>query len=509
MGHRTMLLAIDGELGKDDVEALKFMCRDLLPLKRLSKVSSGIELFELLEKEDVLNKDDVFIVAELLYRIQQIALLKKIPISREEVVRHLPQKGRVSHYRQLLFHLSENITRDDLKAVKFLLQDQLPKCKLEENMTMLALLLEMEKQEMLTENNLDTLQNVCQIISQDLVKQINEYKSSLVTELPLPKQECQIHDNDVKMVGPQKTCGPPCETSSHEESSELLLQGENPSLQSSVGAETIPGTIDHMVTPAYRMNNTTRGYCVIINNYQFQMPLPPRKGSDTDADNLNRVFTWLGFEVLVYRDKTKAGILTIMREMKMKDHSLRDCFVCCVLTHGEDGSVYGTDAQLVSIREITAFFTCSECQTLTDKPKLFFIQACQGKESQQACFLQADARSSTTHTNEVKSIIPNEGDFLVGMATVPGYLSYRHIWNGTWYIQALCRHLRMCVPQGEDILSILTKVNSEVSGKLAFGVNTQMPEPRFTLRKRLIFPIPGSVLAEFEPTAGAMPDANP
>ena len=44
--------------------------------------------------------------------------------------------------------------------------------------------------------------------------------------------------------------------------------------------------------------------------------------------------------------------------------------------------------------------------------------------------------------------------------------------------------------RGEDILTILTKVNFEVSNKDDKRImGKQMPQPAFTLRKKLFFPL--------------------
>lgn len=42
-----------------------------------------------------------------------------------------------------------------------------------------------------------------------------------------------------------------------------------------------------------------------------------------------------------------------------------------------------------------------------------------------------------------------------------------------------------------DLLSILTEVNNDVSKKTANN-RKQMPQPVYTLRKRVVFPIPSS-----------------
>jgi len=62
-------------------------------------------------------------------------------------------------------------------------------------------------------------------------------------------------------------------------------------------------------------------------------------------------------------------------------HRSADAFVLVLLTHGSQGSVYGVDGEKVLIDEITTLFDGSHCPQLQNKPKLFFIQACQGRES--------------------------------------------------------------------------------------------------------------------------------
>lgn len=45
--------------------------------------------------------------------------------------------------------------------------------------------------------------------------------------------------------------------------------------------------------------------------------------------------------------------------------------------------------------------------------------------------------------------------------------------------------------RGEDILSILTQVNEDVAIRVnPSGTKKQMPQPAYTLRKKIIFPIP-------------------
>jgi caspase 8 len=45
-----------------------------------------------------------------------------------------------------------------------------------------------------------------------------------------------------------------------------------------------------------------------------------------------------------------------------------------------------------------------------------------------------------------KRYIPDEADFLLGMATVTNCVSYRDPLRGTWFIQSLCRSLKERCP---------------------------------------------------------------
>jgi len=61
-------------------------------------------------------------------------------------------------------------------------------------------------------------------------------------------------------------------------------------------------------------------------------------------------------------------------------HQSADAFVLVLLTHGSQGSVYGIDGEKVPVDAITSLFDGCNCPQLQNKPKLFFIQACQGRE---------------------------------------------------------------------------------------------------------------------------------
>lgn len=73
--------------------------------------------------------------------------------------------------------------------------------------------------------------------------------------------------------------------------------------------------------------------------------------------------------VILYNIDTQIWPLTVSKE----DHSQSASFVCVLLSHGDEGVLYGTDSA-VDLKELTGLFRGDRCRSLVGKPKLFFIQ---------------------------------------------------------------------------------------------------------------------------------------
>lgn len=121
-----------------------------------------------------------------------------------------------------------------------------------------------------------------------------------------------------------------------------------------------------------------------------------------------------------------------------------------LLSHGEKGCVFGTDGERVPLQDITEPFTSRRAPTLAGKPKLFFIQACQGDRLQQGrvpCSLKPAREGGDESQLEEDAglvrvdTVPDCADFLLGMATVQDYKSFRNVTSGSIYIQELCHQL--------------------------------------------------------------------
>ena len=60
-------------------------------------------------------------------------------------------------------------------------------------------------------------------------------------------------------------------------------------------------------------------------------------------------------------------------------HEASDSCICCLLSYGEEGKIWGKDSNPVNVHGISRMLV--ECKSLEGKPKIFFIQACQGNEA--------------------------------------------------------------------------------------------------------------------------------
>ena len=124
------------------------------------------------------------------------------------------------------------------------------------------------------------------------------------------------------------------------------------------------------------MQTEVRGHLLLINNKDFlpHTRMKTRKGSDVDADAMKSLFEELGFIVSDFKNLTTDQMRSELKKAAFKNYSSLGCSVCCILSHGSEGVLYGTDAA-ISIQEVTSYF---HGRNLAGKPKLFIFQACQG-----------------------------------------------------------------------------------------------------------------------------------
>ncbi|XP_007905079.2 caspase-3 [Callorhinchus milii] len=207
----------------------------------------------------------------------------------------------------------------------------------------------------------------------------------------------------------------------------------------------------------YKMDYQCIGYCIIFNNKHFdpQTGMNVRNGTDEDVGRLQKTFKSLGFNVQIHNDKSCSDMSKTLVDVSMKDHTEMASFVCVILSHGEEGLIYGTDGA-IKFNELIRVFKGNNCKTLLGKPKMFFVQACRGNEFDSGVEVDSVGEENSSQK------IPIEADFLYVYSTAPGYYSWRNTSKGSWFIESLC-HVLNTYGKKLEIMQILTKVNHKVA----------------------------------------------
>lgn len=251
--------------------------------------------------------------------------------------------------------------------------------------------------------------------------------------------------------------------------------------------------VDDVDLGAYPMSTYPRGVALIINNEHFEK-MPPRPGTEKDGKALQHLFTHLGFTTVLHQDLKAEAMRATLKSLAERDHSLANCLVVAILSHGEEGGmIHGKDDILINIKELTNLFSGQACPSLAGKPKLFFIQACRGKEfdlpvsvKESTDYHPPSSEERETVDGTQKSLLPDQADFLLSFSTAEGYVSWRNSAYGSWYVKALVEAMHELAGK-EHLVDILTEVNRRVAENQSQSGFRQIPAVVNQMRKRLYF----------------------
>lgn len=253
---------------------------------------------------------------------------------------------------------------------------------------------------------------------------------------------------------------------------------------------------------SYRIKSSPRGLALVISNVNFDPCAAPdldlRKGGEVDEEVLRKVFTELDYMVTVRRDLTAQDMkMCIENFSRRSDHRTVDSCVVCLLSHGVEGAIYGTDGQLLQLEWVFEAFDNAHCPLLQNKPKMFFIQACRGEEmdcgveqidgpvriSSPSCEQrdagregQAGAESRLTgNIGQPRIKLPQRSDMICGFASLKGQrictAAMRNTKRGSWFIQELNTALRLNA-RDTHMADILVQVNGRIKEREGYAPGT-------------------------------------
>ncbi|KAH9377304.1 hypothetical protein HPB48_000651 [Haemaphysalis longicornis] len=164
-----------------------------------------------------------------------------------------------------------------------------------------------------------------------------------------------------------------------------------------------------------------------------------------------------------------------------------DCLVVVLMSHGGKDTIrgsdneplpqqciYGSDDEPVALESICELFNNKNCPSLQGKPKLFFIQACRGRnqDAGTAKYVPPDRTDDAAVQTNSDSVpiqkVPTVTDTCFCYASVDNYVSHRNGATGSWLLSAVCEVFseHACtMPLLELLLLVQGKVNTRVSDK--------------------------------------------
>ncbi|XP_044064934.1 caspase-2 isoform X5 [Siniperca chuatsi] len=286
----------------------------------------------------------------------------------------------------------------------------------------------------------------------------------------------------------------------HAESMEFSLDADSP-----INTPVLPCTSDFYLShcqQSYRMNSSPRGFALVISNVIFDPcaapDLDPRKGGEVDDEVLRKVFTELDYLVTVHRDLTAQSMRTCIENFcRRPEHRTMDSCVVCLLSHGVEGAIYGTDGQLLQLDWVFEAFDNAHCPLLQNKPKMFFIQACRGEEMDcgveqidgpaRTCSPsceqwdagregQGDANSRQRgDMGRPRIKLPQRSDMICGFASLKGQrictAAMRNTKRGSWFIQELNTALRLHA-RDTHLADIMVQVNRRIKEREGYAPGT-------------------------------------
>lgn len=468
---------IQEELDKEEEEMMVFLCRDLAP--DLATADLKEILLALNEREKLTPAG----LSELVYRVKRFDLLRRILNTEKETVEaHLARSLRlIPDYRVLMVEINENLEKDEVGSLGFLLRDYAPRMKMAKDKSFLALIIDLEKLNLVSPTQLDLIENCFRSIHRiDLIRKIQKYKNEALMS-SIHSQAVYVNAHQASLPN-LNLIDPPYTSRIQKENREKLQNGSSLTLAEPVRMSiqesgSVPcKTSDDL----YRMQSQPLGICLIIDCI----------GNDTDV--LEETFKGLGYDVHCHRYLSIRSMNDTLREVaRWQKHRNCDSFICVLVSRGNSQSIFCTDHTFSGfpLEQIKKHFTADSCPELLGKPKLFFIQNYIVSENEEECtsLLEVDGKSENF---SAKVSIPQGADILWSHCKVDVSTLEQSPASSSYYLRCLVELLRNPYKRKLCILDIHMELNKKV-----YDWNTTAdPSQQYslllqhTLRKKLSFP---------------------
>jgi len=228
----------------------------------------------------------------------------------------------------------------------------------------------------------------------------------------------------------------------------------------------------------YKLDRKRMGTAIIVNNLNKEQT-PTRN----DVERMSNVLKVIGFDVEIYTDMTGKQMNDLKHQFTEETrHRDANCFLILIISHGTaDNFIQCTEGS--KTWNIECLVTeVSDIKTLEGRPKLFFIEACRGQESNLTNVMMT---KSGPLPQQMGISLPSKQDVFVGFATVPGFASFTSL-AGSPYLQSLSSKLEE-KHSSMDLSDIHLLVKRQLATTKLAGGNRQGAEERSSLLFKLMF----------------------
>ena len=130
---------------------------------------------------------------------------------------------------------------------------------------------------------------------------------------------------------------------------------------------------------------------VIINNEKFKN-LKERSWSKSDLQKITELEHVIGLRFNIHRNCSAQKMKSVLEVEKGNLSEETSALLVFIMTHGDKGDMlYGSDNNLIPLKELVEIFESDKCEYLRDKPKIFIIHACRGDGEEPASNQQLEA----------------------------------------------------------------------------------------------------------------------
>lgn len=235
---------------------------------------------------------------------------------------------------------------------------------------------------------------------------------------------------------------------------------------------------------------------LLINNVDFDDKAMKRSGAEKDEENMEKLLMELDYQVVKRPNLSAKEMDEALRNFAQREeHKYSDSAFVVIMSHGKRDAIMGVHYHRTNnpsdsfpVDNVYRHLNSENCPALRDKPKVILIQACRGGEHGRVW--ASDGEPDEPMEIEDDDFVHKEKDFISLMSCTPDTKSYRHVQNGTFYVQTLVDVFIKCAHE-DHIEELFRKVLRRFDNPNMIGNFKQMAcKDRATLPK-LFYLFPG------------------